>query len=240
MRFSLYQWGSIKCLHFRHINWLHERIREPNFLCDAASRSNSRKRNQGKGSVFVRFCSIAASATEKRRQEEEKEVRTDLDLLAQLVIKEVLSSHRIMQAKVSASYRWKMASLQMHILSASLSLSHLIPLRFLSVYLSLPGWMSLILRWLETKPDFLTAEHSLLCLTRGIKTKPLLILLLSCYISSLSLTYLSPFSSVSLSVPLQKHLIDCLNASHHVYERVEGVDSNRHVQSLTLSLDEWL
>lgn len=35
----------------------------------------------------------------------EKEVRTDPDLLAQLVIKEALSSHCIMQAKISASYR---------------------------------------------------------------------------------------------------------------------------------------
>lgn len=35
----------------------------------------------------------------------EKEVGTDPGLLAQLVIKEALSSHCIMQAKISASYR---------------------------------------------------------------------------------------------------------------------------------------
>lgn len=43
---------------------------------------------------------------DNHREEEiergEKEVRTDPDLLAQLVIKEALSSHCIMQAKISA------------------------------------------------------------------------------------------------------------------------------------------
>lgn len=69
-----------------------------------------------------------------------KEVRTDPDLLAQLVIKEALSSHCIMQAKISASYRWEMTAQQTQILAVSVSLSSSSlppPLPHICVFLSL-------------------------------------------------------------------------------------------------------
>lgn len=69
-----------------------------------------------------------------------------------------------------------MTALQTQILSVTLSSSFCRPP--LCIFISLSGWMSLILRWLETKADFLTEVHFLLRLTRGIEIQPLLPVLL--------------------------------------------------------------
>lgn len=145
MFFSVCQHGRAKCqvspLSPLWLNaWMDSRDEYSLYFCDAAWWSEDRNRNWEEflGCRELGSQSSIAKTTEGRRWGgEEKEVRTDPDLLAQLVIKEALSSHCIMQAKISACYRWKMTALQTQILSVSLPSSSSLPPPSLYISLSL-------------------------------------------------------------------------------------------------------
>lgn len=100
-----------------------------------------------------------------------------------------------------------MTALQTQILSVTLSSSFCRPP--LCIFISLSGWMSLILRWLETKADFLTEVHFLLRLTRGIEIQPLLPVLLQFFtlwpLPFLYFPLSSPCSHVLTRQDLKRH-----------------------------------